>query len=309
MYPRYEGGPELTLHVIFSTAILVKTLRKSFDELLHFLYLFVILLAGYMGLAVAQFAGDKAEFSIERCFETLWEMMMGSMIDSGSTPSQYWSSDPLVLVYQLTYSMLLFLIMLNFIIAIIVESYDHVKNEARKIGADQELFTDIFSVLLVTAKSIIWRWPNHREWLIALEEPQDEQQSIVNYRAIRSFFPRLRTRPKSILAFQQHYRHLLEVIDMGEQLGIDEQTQLKNDIVQELEERMAMMLGVVLPTSAERQLESDRLATLGLQKRHKKEGKKIMGRTVSTLALQSLLKDKLDRPLGPSCIIRDPQVA
>ena len=50
------------------TAILVKTLKKSFDELLHFLYLLVILLVGYMGLAVAQFAGEKAEFSIDRCF-------------------------------------------------------------------------------------------------------------------------------------------------------------------------------------------------------------------------------------------------
>ena len=50
------------------TAILVKTLKKSFDELLHFLYLLVILLVGYMGLAVAQFAGEKAEFSMDRCF-------------------------------------------------------------------------------------------------------------------------------------------------------------------------------------------------------------------------------------------------
>ena len=58
---------------------------------------------------------------------------MGSMIQSGSTPNQYWSSDPLMLIYQLTYSLLLFLIMLNFIIAIIVESYDAVKHEAQKV--------------------------------------------------------------------------------------------------------------------------------------------------------------------------------
>ena len=44
---------------------------------------------------------------------------------------------------------------------------------------------------------------------------------IVNYRVIRDIFPEMRARPASILAFQQHYAHLLKVLNMG-QSDIDE---------------------------------------------------------------------------------------
>ena len=55
----------------------------------------------------------------ESSFRTLWEMMLGSMLGSGQIGSAAWTNDVPLLVYQLSYSILMFLILLNFIIAII----------------------------------------------------------------------------------------------------------------------------------------------------------------------------------------------
>ena len=46
-------------------------------------------------------------------------MMLGSMMESGAIGSAAWTNDPWLLIYQLTYCIIMFLIMLNFIIAII----------------------------------------------------------------------------------------------------------------------------------------------------------------------------------------------
>ena len=57
----------------------------------------------------------------------------------------------------------------------------------------------------------------YREWVKALQEP-GEATEIVNYRVIRDIFPEMRARPGSILAFQQHYAHLLKVLNMGPEI-------------------------------------------------------------------------------------------
>jgi len=46
-------------------------------------------------------------------------MMLGSMLESGAIGSAAWTNDPWLLFFQLTYNIIMFLIMLNFIIAII----------------------------------------------------------------------------------------------------------------------------------------------------------------------------------------------
>ena len=112
------------------TALLVKTIRAGADDMLHFLVLCSIIIAGYLGLAHAQFGHSRVEFrDAEASFRTLWEMMLGSMLASGATGSQTWTNDVMLLFFQLTYIILVFLILLNFIIAIVVEAYMKVKAE------------------------------------------------------------------------------------------------------------------------------------------------------------------------------------
>jgi len=51
--------------------------------------------------------------------------LTGSMLESGPIPSSSWTYDPLILIFSLSYSFLVFLIMLNFIIAIVSLNSNH----------------------------------------------------------------------------------------------------------------------------------------------------------------------------------------
>ena len=74
-------------------------------DLWHFLILFIILNGGFIALGMAQFAGEKEEFdTIGSSFETLWEMLLGSMIESGEIPSSTWSANPLIMMYLIFYN-------------------------------------------------------------------------------------------------------------------------------------------------------------------------------------------------------------
>jgi len=54
-----------------------------------------------------------------------------------------------MMVYLLLYNFLCFMFMLNFVIAIICESYLAVTAIVKNSEADQEFFTDIYSVVMV----------------------------------------------------------------------------------------------------------------------------------------------------------------
>ena len=103
------------------TAILVDTMIKSADDLWHFMLLLSILLAGFVMVAVIQFGGSRDEFSSGfRAVEEMWAMMTGGSLPiSGVVESQWWSSDPALMIFALVFNFLVFMIMLNFIIAII----------------------------------------------------------------------------------------------------------------------------------------------------------------------------------------------
>ena len=94
------------------TAILVSTISKAADDLWHWIILFLMVNFGFIMLGIAQFGSDKEEFSsILTSFETLWEMLLGSMLESGDIPSSTWSSNWLIMTYLLLYNFLVFMIM------------------------------------------------------------------------------------------------------------------------------------------------------------------------------------------------------
>ena len=98
------------------TAILVQTLVTAASDLWHFVILFLVLNFGFIALGIAQFAGEKEEFStINRAFETLWEMLLGSMLESGAIPSSTWSANLLIMLYLIFYNFFCFMIMFNFV--------------------------------------------------------------------------------------------------------------------------------------------------------------------------------------------------
>ena len=99
------------------TAILVNTFVQGLGDLWHFMLLLLVALVGFIMLGTAQFAEQRNEFASGfKLFETLWEMLLGSMPQSGMIPSAFWTYDKLFMLYLLIYNFLSFMFMLNFII-------------------------------------------------------------------------------------------------------------------------------------------------------------------------------------------------
>jgi hypothetical protein len=95
----------------------VNTFVQGLGDLWHFMLLLLVALVGFIMLGTAQFAEQRNEFASGfKLFETLWEMLLGSMPQSGMIPSAFWTYDKLFMLYLLIYNFLSFMFMLNFII-------------------------------------------------------------------------------------------------------------------------------------------------------------------------------------------------
>jgi hypothetical protein len=49
---------------------------------------------------------------------------------------------------------------------------------------DQEFVSDIFSLLLVTFKSFVWRWPGHFDLILKLQGLEEQRVSVIEMRAL-----------------------------------------------------------------------------------------------------------------------------
>jgi hypothetical protein len=166
------------------TAMLVNTLSQGLDDLWHFSLLLMIVMVGFILLGTAQFAGARSEFDTQfKAFEMVWEMLLGSMPQSGAIPSQLWTYDKLMMIYLMMYNFLCFMFMFNFIIAIICESYLAVTHAIKESEAEQEFFHDVAAVTVVSFKSFLWRWPPHRELVEKLKNLHKTRVSFIDMRA------------------------------------------------------------------------------------------------------------------------------
>ena len=92
------------------TAILINTLTEAAGDLWHFIILFCVLYFGFLVLGMSLFAQKREEFStFPRAFETLWDMMLGSMLEGGEIASSRWTVDPLLALYMILYNLIVFM--------------------------------------------------------------------------------------------------------------------------------------------------------------------------------------------------------
>ncbi len=130
--------------------------------------------------------------------------MLGNMMASGATPSMAWTNHPLLFFFQMTYIVLVFLIMLNFIIAIVVEAYMLVKNEMEDKKTEQSFWQDAAAIVVAASKRRVYGWPAHP---MLIEHLSKYKQGMVDYAAIRHLFPSWR-RLASMRAWLNHYGYV-----------------------------------------------------------------------------------------------------
>eukprot|EP00802_Teleaulax_amphioxeia_P000854 Tamp_00855.p1 GENE.Tamp_00855~~Tamp_00855.p1 ORF type:complete len:623 (+),score=66.37 Tamp_00855:3456-5324(+) len=94
-------------------SILVGTLIGAADDLWHFLILLLVVMGGFLALAMAQFSGEQEYFGdVKACFQTLYGFMLGNLPAESPNSSENWGSNPLILAYVLMYNVIVFMVLL-----------------------------------------------------------------------------------------------------------------------------------------------------------------------------------------------------
>jgi len=133
-------------------ALLTGTVANAADDLWHTALLTCLLMLCFAGIGTWRFGNTLEEFgTFERTLQTEFEMLFG-----GFSPN--WASDPQLprelQAFVVLYLMILFLLVLNFLLAIIVEAYMKVREGVASMNCEGEFCNDV--AVTVSARVLTW---------------------------------------------------------------------------------------------------------------------------------------------------------
>lgn len=136
------------------TAMLVNTFLRGLDDLWHFLLLFLLMFSAFGLLARALFGTLRREFyTLTSTFVVQFHMMLGSIPEGFGE-----DVDQTIYISLFVFTMYFFVV--NFLLAIIVESYLEVKREVEKSEVEQGFFTDVKDMALLIFMRARYRFPD-----------------------------------------------------------------------------------------------------------------------------------------------------
>eukprot|EP00930_Biecheleria_cincta_P028580 TRINITY_DN19950_c0_g1_i1.p1 TRINITY_DN19950_c0_g1~~TRINITY_DN19950_c0_g1_i1.p1 ORF type:complete len:1886 (-),score=266.67 TRINITY_DN19950_c0_g1_i1:178-5217(-) len=155
----------LLMRVVMATsahpriALITKTLWVAASDLTHFVIMFTLVFFGFAVIGTWRFGSerpDMARFYV--AFNTMFDAMIGPpgeifMSDAANEAGEYF-------VFALSFHVICFFFMLNFILAIIIDSYTTVIEGLRDSDIEQDIFTDIYCTCVRTFLSYRHQWPN-----------------------------------------------------------------------------------------------------------------------------------------------------
>lgn len=159
----------MLLSIMQATAVhpkmraLTGSFKKSMDDLWHFGILAAIIFVFFATTGWWTFGGDRDDF------RTGTETMTTQLnIILGTLPENY-NLDFRLSVYVMLTTAVFFLLMLNFLLAIVVEGYMKVRGEMEENKAAYEFFTDIALTAKASFHKHTARWPDRRELIYVLK--------------------------------------------------------------------------------------------------------------------------------------------
>mmetsp|Transcript_38784 Transcript_38784/g.53872 ORF Transcript_38784/g.53872 Transcript_38784/m.53872 type:complete len:1579 (-) Transcript_38784:245-4981(-) len=113
--------------------IVTKTLSRAASDILHFMVVFGVVFMGYVMMGTLVFGYKIEEFSsLEKSLRTCFETLLGEIGWNSNLQVleglEYWAG----FAYFWSYQILVFMILLNFLLAIIVDAYAEIKEEAHE---------------------------------------------------------------------------------------------------------------------------------------------------------------------------------
>ncbi|CAD7965144.1 unnamed protein product [Amoebophrya sp. A25] len=144
-------------------AVLYKTIEVALDDLFHFFIVLGLLYGVLAFIGVWMFGAINGKFaSFSDSVITQFEMLMGEYPWPESQTDQDFG---LFFSYLNIYSLVVFFILLNFLLAIIVDSYASVKEAVNTCVIECNIFTDLVALTAYPVMQMIYKWPE-RGYLI-----------------------------------------------------------------------------------------------------------------------------------------------
>jgi len=234
-------------------ALLTQTLYFAWDDLWHSILIIFVLMAAFACIGTWRFGEEFVHFSdISQSFMTEFSMLFGDFPDD-------WKRSPEMRIYVVVYFLILFLLVQNFLLAIIVEAYTKVREFNESFQSEDEFFTDCWNSSLAYYKRFKYGWPRRDALALHLKELYGSRISVgfKELAEIRRPSASFRSHD-AINKFLEHYGKFeflsppkpnLYGHKKGQRLtdaGVEEEgsaVENVSDAVDEIERRMAYLLG------------------------------------------------------------------
>jgi len=136
--------------------LIARTVKAASGDMFHFCLIFLLIFIGLAWLAHWSFGPDKIMFSsLRTSANTCFQMLIGEYPFEDE-----WTEGWKQKVWYVLYTFLLFLVSLNILLAIIVESFLRVKKEIDERQEVRSLFPDLFSLCTRRFLAFQHAWPS-----------------------------------------------------------------------------------------------------------------------------------------------------
>jgi hypothetical protein len=139
-------------------AMLTSSIRKALLDLWHFGLLLVLVFFFFALVACWMFADQYEDYKdLRSALSTQFGLM-----SRGDTP-HYYTENPALVAHVIFTTILIYLLMLNFLLAIVVEAYMGVRTDLQANEISSDFVTDIIIAFKNLALGIAAGWPSRRE--------------------------------------------------------------------------------------------------------------------------------------------------
>jgi hypothetical protein len=191
-------------------ATLAGTLFKAIDDLWHTSILVVLIVGCFAAVGTWRFGSFRQEFATmsDTISTNLSMMFSASFFDR-------WDSTFELQVYTVLFLVIVYLLILNFLLAIIVDAFMDIRKHIVELEIEQEFFTDVISMVLSYTLGKYRGWPSSKDLGLVLSQ----QKAKFNVGFVDLYKTGLFKTPRSVSTFIKFYSqyHFLDPIHITKQ--------------------------------------------------------------------------------------------
>lgn len=161
-------------------AVLTTTVAKAMNNIMHFLALFGVLFILLAFMAHWMLGPDIPEFgTFGTTLESMMRMTFGAFLKAGKVDDMGDSQTAMYWLFALTFMVLIWLTLLNFFLAIIVDAFVEVKDDNKDIVA-RGFFVDFRQLFWTWFLSKSGNWPPRQDLIAFFESVADDAEGSLS---------------------------------------------------------------------------------------------------------------------------------